>query len=107
MSQSEGWIITALGMVVVYIGLLLCIVFIQLFSRISKRISWGDAGHGAAPHGAAAATSALEPATAPVSREPIGADVLAVIATVLEVERTLYVSRPDFRLTIRRHVAQS
>jgi Na+-transporting methylmalonyl-CoA/oxaloacetate decarboxylase gamma subunit len=107
MSQSEGWIITALGMVVVYVGLLLCIFFIQLFSRISKRITWGDAGQGAAPLSAAAAVSAPDPSTARRSLEPVGADVLAVIATVLEVERTLYVSRPDFRLTIRRPAAQS
>lgn len=105
MSQSEAWIVTALGMAVVYVGLLLCILFIQLFSRISKRISWGDTGHAAAPPGAA--TAAPDPATAPLSLEPVGADVLAVIATVLEVERTLYVSRPDFRLTIRRPAAQS
>jgi len=104
MSQSEAWLVTALGMAVVYVGLLLCILFIQLFSRISKRITWGDAGHGAASPGAA---SAPDPAAAPLSMEPVGADVLAVIATVLEVERTLYVSRPDFRLTIRRPVAQS
>jgi len=106
MSQTEGWVVTALGMAVVYIGLLLCIFFIQLFSRISKRITWGDTGHGEAPHGAAPALSPTEPAAAPLSLEPISADVLAVIATVLEVERTLYVSRPDFRLTIRRPAAQ-
>jgi Na+-transporting methylmalonyl-CoA/oxaloacetate decarboxylase gamma subunit len=107
MSPSEAWVVTALGMAVVYIGLLLCIVFIQLFSRISKRVTWGDTGHGEALRGAAPATSAPDPATAAVSQEPVGADVLAVIATVIEVERTLYVSRPDFRLTIRRPAAQS
>ena len=57
MSQSEGWIITALGMTVVFVGLLLCVAFIQLFSRISKRVTWGEGGHGDATHGAAPAAA--------------------------------------------------
>jgi Na+-transporting methylmalonyl-CoA/oxaloacetate decarboxylase gamma subunit len=92
MSQSEAWVITALGMTVVFIGLLLCVAFIQLFSRLAARISWGDG-----PHSAPAAASAPAPGSPAVPAEPIPADILAVIATAIEVERKLYVSRPDAR----------
>ncbi len=107
MTQNEAWIVTAIGMTVVYIGLVLCILFIQLFSRISRRITWGEDGHGA--HGAPA-LAAPEPAPAlppdlPVG-EPVPADVLAVIAAVLEVESKLYLSKPGSRLTIRRPAPQ-
>jgi Na+-transporting methylmalonyl-CoA/oxaloacetate decarboxylase gamma subunit len=94
MSQSEAWIITALGMTVVYIGLLLCVAFIQLFSRISKRVTWGEGGHSEGTH-ATAPPAAQAPAGTPT--EPVPADILAVIATAIEVERKLYVSRPDAR----------
>jgi Na+-transporting methylmalonyl-CoA/oxaloacetate decarboxylase gamma subunit len=94
MSQSEAWIVTALGMTVVYIGLLLCVAFIRLFSRLSARISWGGGGHGAP-----AAAPALAPAAPTPPAEPVPADILAVIATAIEVERKLYVSRPDARRT--------
>ena len=92
MSQSEAWIITSLGMTVVFFGLLLCVAFIRLFSRISERIDPGQAGHGEAG-GAAPATDGS--AAAPTA--PVPADILAVIATAIEVERKLYVSRPDAR----------
>jgi Na+-transporting methylmalonyl-CoA/oxaloacetate decarboxylase gamma subunit len=92
MSQSEAWIVTALGMTVVYVGLLLCVAFIQLFSRISTRVTWGEGAHGEAARVAAPAS----PAPAPPS-EPVPADILAVIATAIEVERKLYLSRPDAR----------
>jgi sodium pump decarboxylase gamma subunit len=92
MTQTEAWIVTALGMTVVFIGLLLCVAFIQLFSRLSARITWGEGAHGAA---AAAPAPAAAAPQAPA--EPVPADILAVIATVIEVERKLYVSRPDAR----------
>jgi sodium pump decarboxylase gamma subunit len=92
MSQSEAWVITALGMTVVFIGLLLCVAFIQLFSRLSARITWGEG-----PHAGPAADAAPAPATAAPPAEPVPADILAVIATAIEVERKLYVSRPDAR----------
>lgn len=97
MSQWEAWIVTALGMGVVYIGLVACIAFIQLFSRISQRIRWGEEGHGTVPAPVAAA-----PEPEALSPEPVPADVLAVIALVLELERTLYMNRPGARVTIRR-----
>ncbi len=106
MSQLEAWIVTGLGMVVVFIGLVLCILFIHLFSRIARRISWGEEGHGAS----ATAPAALEPAPAPRPDLPLGEpvpdDVLAVIAAVLAVEQKLYLRKPGARLTIRRAAPQ-
>jgi Na+-transporting methylmalonyl-CoA/oxaloacetate decarboxylase gamma subunit len=100
MSQWEAWTVTALGMAVVFIGLVACIVFIRIFSRVSQRVRWGEEGHG---HGAPAAAV---PATAPPDdhppAEPVPADVLAVLAVVLEVERNFYLNRPSSRVTIRR-----
>jgi len=104
MSQSEAWIVTALGMTVVFIGLLLCVAFIQLFSRIAKRVSWGEGAHGGTAH---AAPPAAAPERAAALSEPVPADILAVIATVVEVERKLYWSRPDARQTPRRPALQS
>ena len=106
MSQTEAWIVAALGLAVVFIGLLLCVVIIQLFNRMAKRISWAEGGQGAGAHGAASAAAA-EPAAAAPSSEPIPADILAVIATAIEVERKLYVSRPDARLAAGRPATQS
>jgi len=91
MSQSEAWIVTALGMSVVFVGLLLCVAFIQLFSRISARVTWGEGVHGEAAPAAAAPTPAAAPS------EPVPADILAVIATAIQLERKLYLSRPDAR----------
>ncbi len=100
MSQWEAWTVTALGMAVVFIGLVACIAFIQLFSRVSRNIKWGEEGHG---HGAAP-TPAPAPAVATdlAPSEPVPADVLAVITAVLQVERKLYLNRPGSRVTIRR-----
>ncbi|HPA50302.1 MAG TPA: OadG family protein [Thermoanaerobaculia bacterium] len=100
MSQLEALTITALGMAVVFIGLVACIAFIRLFGRLSARIAWGEEGHG---HGAPAPAPVPEPvpAAAPAG-EPIPAEVLAVISTVLQVERKLYLNRPGSRVTIRR-----
>jgi sodium pump decarboxylase gamma subunit len=104
MSQSEAWIVTALGMTVVFIGLLLCVAFIQLFSRISTRVTWGEGGHDTATQ-AAPPAAAPEPAATP--SEPVPADILAVIAAVVEVERKLYLSRPDARQAPRRPALQA
>ena len=95
MTQSEAWVVTALGMTVVFVGLLLCVAFIKLFGRLSTRISWGEGAHGAAAAGAPPAAQPIPAAIVPP--DPIPADILAVIATAIEVERKLYVSRPDAR----------
>ena len=49
-----------------------------------------------APAPAPVSAAPAAPAAAPPS-EPVPADILAVIATAIEVERKLYVSRPDAR----------
>ena len=101
MSQTEAWVITALGMAVVFIGLVACIAFIRLFGRLAQHVGPGERhGHGGAAASAAAATAS--PAAPPAS-DPIPADVLAIIAVVLELERKLYMNRPGARVTIRRH----
>ncbi|MHB8799453.1 MAG: OadG family protein [Thermoanaerobaculia bacterium] len=100
MSQLEALTVTLLGMAVVFIGLVACIFFIQLFGRLAGRVRWGEGGHG---HGAAPAVEAAPPAPAELPpSEPIPADVLAVLATVLQVERKLYLNRPGSRVTLRR-----
>jgi len=104
MSQSEAWIVAALGMTVVCVGLVLCAALIQLFSRIAARVRWAEGVHGEAAHGPAPAAG--HAAAGPPS-EPIPADILAVIATAIEVERKLYMSRPDARLASRRPATQS
>ena len=104
MSQLEAWTVTALGMLVVFIGLVLCIAFIQLFNRIARKITWGQEGHAA--HGAPAPVPGPEPSPDLPPSEPVPADVLAVIAAVLEVESKLYLSKPGSRLTIRRPAPQ-
>ena len=97
MTQWEAWVVTALGMGVVFIGLVACIAFIQLFSRAARHVRWGEEGHGHA-----APAPAPSPAVEAVPSEPVPAEVLAVIAAVLEVERKLYLNRPGSRATIRR-----
>ncbi|MBK9376658.1 MAG: OadG family protein [Holophagales bacterium] len=99
MSQWEAWTVTALGMAVVFIGLVACIAFIQLFSRVSRNIRWGEEGHG---HGTAPAPVPAPAAPDLAPSEPVPADVLAVITAVLQVERKLYLNRPGSRVTIRR-----
>jgi len=97
MTHTEAWIVTLIGMSVVFFGLLLCVFFIQAFNRLARRLERGPVPHGGPP-----ATAVASPA-APA--EPVPGDVLAVIATVLEVERKLYSSRPDAGL-LRRPATQ-
>lgn len=101
MTQLEAWIVTALGMGVVFIGLILCIIAINFFNRLARRITWGDEPHG---HAAAApvAPAPLVEAPAPPPSEPIEPEILAVIAAALEIERRLYLGRSGQRLTLRR-----
>jgi Na+-transporting methylmalonyl-CoA/oxaloacetate decarboxylase gamma subunit len=98
MSHAEAAIVVALGIGAVWGGLLLCYASIQLLGRFAARLTWGDGGP---------SVPARRPAAAPVSSaacgEEVPADILAVIATAIEVERKLYVSRPD----ARRPAAQS
>lgn len=103
MSTIDALTVTLLGMSAVFTGLVLCIVFIHLFKRIALRIRWEGHGHTSTPSPSADAAPVAESPVAPaVASEPVGAEILAIIATVLEVERRLYPSRPAARLTIRR-----
>ena len=82
MSQLEAWIVTALGMGVVFAGLLLCVVFINVFNRLAQHVKWGEEGHGHG-HGAPAPTQAPPPAAsapAPAASEPLAPEVVAAIA---------------------------
>jgi Na+-transporting methylmalonyl-CoA/oxaloacetate decarboxylase gamma subunit len=99
MTQWEAWTVTALGMAVVFIGLVACIAFIHLIGRGARHVRWGEEGHG---HGAPAAAPAPAPPPDLPPSEPVPADVLAVLAVVLEVERKLYLNRPGSRVTILR-----
>ncbi len=102
MTQLEAWIVTALGMGVVFIGLILCILAINFFNRLAKKIKWEEAGH-AAPAPAAPIPAVEAAAPAPVApSEPIEPEILAVIAAALEIERRLYLGRSGQRLTLRR-----
>lgn len=94
MPVVEALTVTALGMGVVFVGLVLCIAFIDLFRRVAARVSRGEAR--VDTHGA------VSPAAEAISPAPVPADVLAVIVAVLEVERALYVGRYRSRLTLRR-----
>lgn len=103
MSQLEAWIVTALGMGVVFAGLTLCIVFINSFNRVAKHVKWGEEGHGHghAPAAPAPAAAPAAPAPAPAPAEPLAPEVVAAIAAALEIELRLY-QGTDQRLTIRR-----
>jgi len=104
-TQLEAWIVTALGMGVVFIGLILCIIAINSFNRLARRIKWEEAGQGHAPAPTAPAPSPAVEAAAPppvAPSEPIEPEILAVIAAALEIERRLYLGRSGQRLTLRR-----
>lgn len=99
MLLTEALTITALGLGIVFTGLVLCVLFIMLLERVARRIAWdGPPVHGA-------------PVPAPMPEKaggqegpsaPVRPDVLAVIVAVLEVERALYVGRYRSRLTLTR-----
>lgn len=89
MTISEALLVTVLGMGVVCAGLVVCIGFIDLFRRLSARVSAG-------------AGAESGPVRAGQRDEPVPPDVLAVIVAVLEVERALYVGRYRSRVTLNR-----
>ena len=92
MDLMDALVITALGMGVVFSGLLLTAILILSFSVLPRLVHRRTA-------------TAVKPATATGEaprQGPVPPDVLAVITTVLEVERRLYHSDPGGRLTIAR-----
>lgn len=98
MSASEAWLVTFLGIGVVFFGLVLCILFILLFGRIATKITWTGA------HSAPAAPAPAPPAEplAETHSEPVPPEIQAVIAAALEIEQRLYTGRNQQRLTLRR-----
>ncbi|MCL1893741.1 MAG: OadG family protein [Holophagaceae bacterium] len=106
MTQLEAWIVAALGMSVVFLGLVLCIAFINVFNRVAKHVKWEEHGHHDAPPPVqkAEASASSEPvmAIAKVHVDPPTPEILAVIATAIEIDLRLYQSHGDQRLTIRR-----
>jgi len=103
MSQSDALNVALLGMAVVFAGLAGTMVLAALYGRIARHLKAADAVR-------AAARPVVE--SAPLARpdlppgEPVPDDVLAVIATVIEVEKKLYMGRSGARLTIRRPAPQ-
>lgn len=97
MSQLEAWLVTALGMGVVFTGLMLCIAAINFFNRLARRIQW-EGGHSAAEAPPHADPSPVPPPPP----ESIDSEILAVIAAAIEIDRRLYQGRQGQRLTLRR-----
>lgn len=93
MELSEALTVTALGMGVVFLGLILTSLLIVAFSAVPRLL--GPRGQEPGE-----AVSAEAPARPP--GEPVPPEVVTVIATVLEVERRLYHAGQRGRLTISR-----
>jgi len=111
MSTPEALIVTLLGMGTVFLGLVLCISFINVFNRVAKRVKWegyvhGHAGH-AEPEPKTAVPAAVEPIPVPKQLEPPTPEILAVIASALEIDQRLYQTSGVQRLTIRRATPES
>lgn len=111
MNQLEAWIVTALGMSVVFAGLVLCIIAINAFNHLAKHVKFEGAHAQSAPahpkaethaHESVSATGAAPAAPMAITPEP-SPEVLAVIATALEIERRLYLGRQGQRLTLNRN----
>lgn len=82
MPIADALSITLLGMGVVFSGLILTATMIWSFSALPQLLSR-----------AAAQTQPL-PSDSPEEGAPVPPEILAVITTVLEVEKRLYGSRP-------------
>lgn len=91
MEFSDALTITALGLTVVFVGLLLTAALISSFSIIPRLL---DRSARNPESGEAQETKTLGP--------PISGEILSVITAVLEIERRLYHSDPGGRLTINR-----
>lgn len=91
MSLLEALVITALGMAVVFIGLILTALLITSFGAVA-RLQERRTSH----------PLTLAPPSAPTASTPVDEATLAVIWTVLEVERRLNRAESAGRLTIVR-----
>lgn len=102
MSASEAWLITALGIGTVFFGLVLCILFINLFGKLSGRISWTGAHTPSTPPNPVVPVEAIEQFR-DTDSDLVTPEVQVVIATVLEIEQRLYRGCNEQRLTFRRN----
>jgi Na+-transporting methylmalonyl-CoA/oxaloacetate decarboxylase gamma subunit len=88
--------ITALGMTVVFAGLFLTALLIVALNQLPDRFS------GLRRRGEASGT----PQAKAAPESPLGAEIVTVIATVLEIEHRLHHAERGKRLTIARHAGQ-
>ena len=108
MSLTEALIVSVLCFSIVFLGLTLCILFVDVFSRFTRNIRW-DGAHGnpvpapvKPPPSQASAEPAVTPSPLAESMEPPTPEILAVIAAAIEIDLRLYQGSGDRRLTIRR-----
>ena len=96
MELSDALTITALGLGVVFCGLLLTAGLIYSFSVIPRLLNLRSPGREKTPE-------------TPTQGPPVSGEILSVITAVLEIERRLYHADPGGRLTInrRKEVSQS
>jgi Na+-transporting methylmalonyl-CoA/oxaloacetate decarboxylase gamma subunit len=92
---TDALTITALGMGVVFFGLVLTATLIVSFSVIPKLFTRPA---GEVPTESSAASSAVKSADG----RPVPSEVVGVITAVLEIERRLYHGNLGGRLTIQR-----
>jgi len=90
--MSDALLITVLGIMVVFSGLVLTALLIASFALTGKKKKKAPAQ----------AVAAVEPRPEePAPNKPLPADVLAVIAAVLEVELRLTLGVDESRFTFR------
>ena len=96
MEFRDALSITALGMSVVFAGLFLTALLIGALNRLPDRFIRRRR------RSETSGTPQAHPAPGP----PLGAEIVTVIATVLEIEHRLHHAERGKRLTIARHASQ-
>ena len=106
MSLLEAVFISIVCFSCVFLGLILCMLFIHGFNKVANKIKWeGGQGHG---HHAPTTTPSKAQTgdgaalVAGPKFEPPTPEVLAVIASAIEIDYRLYQGSGHQRLTIRR-----
>jgi len=90
--MNDALVVTALGMAVVFSGLVLTALLIMTFGALARRDE----------RRAAEALQPPSPPAAAIASGPVDEPVLAVISAVLEIERRLHNAEVTGRLTIVR-----
>ncbi len=96
MELNDALMVTVLGIGVVFIGLILTYLMIHSFSLLPRVSALFRRGPGGEEN---AAVEKLPDAGTPAS--PVGSEIMAVIATVLEVELRLRSSLTESKFTFR------